>query len=81
MLRVGTNGDRRMRYSVHYETNHRQWVVMDVGEADQVLGVHASKAEAYNHASTAQRRRHGYDSVAKQLEGIRNMMPRSLVIG
>ena len=69
-----------MRYSVHYETKDRSWVVKDVANAHQVMGVHTSKANAYKQAFAEQERWRKYDPVAKHLERIRQMMPRSLVI-
>ena len=69
-----------MRYSVHYETNDRNWVVTDLSNAHKVMGVHASKADAYRQAFAEQERWRKCDPVAKNLERIRQMMPRSLVI-
>ncbi len=69
-----------MRYSVHYHTNDRNWVVTDVSNSYQVMGVHASKADAYRQAFAEHERWRKCDPVAKNLERIRQMMPRSLVI-
>ena len=69
-----------MRYSVHYHTNDRNWVVTDVSNSYQVMGVHASKADAYRQAFAEQERWRKYDPVANNLERIRQMLPRSLVI-
>ena len=69
-----------MRYSVHYETADGRWVVRDVANAQQVMGVHASKADAYRQAFAEQERWHKYDPVAKHLERVRQMMPQSLVV-
>ena len=69
-----------MRYSVHYETSDRNWVVTDVSNSHQVMGVHASKADAYRQAFAEQERSRKSDPVANNLERIRQMMPRSLVI-
>ena len=69
-----------MRYSVHYETEDGRWVVRDVVNAHQVMGVHASKADAYKQAFAEQERWRKYDPVAKRLERVRHMMPRSLVV-
>ena len=69
-----------MRYSVHYQTDDRNWVVTDVSNSHQVMGVHASKADAYRQASAEQERWRKSDPVANNLERIRQMMPRSLVI-
>ena len=69
-----------MRYSVHYQTDERNWVVTDVSNSHQVMGVHASKADAYRQASAEQERWRKSDPVANNLERIRQMMPRSLVI-
>ena len=69
-----------MRYSVHYETNDRNWVVTDLSKAHKVMGVHASKADAYRQAFAEQERWRKCDPVSKHLERIRQMMPRSLVI-
>ena len=69
-----------MRYSVHYETNDGNWVVKDVSNANKVMGVHASKADAYRQAFAEQEQWRKHDPVAKNLERIRQMMPRSLVI-
>ena len=69
-----------MRYSVHYETSDRNWVVTDVSNSHQVMGVHASKADAYRQAFAEQERVRKYDQVANNLERVRQMLPRSLVI-
>ena len=69
-----------MRYSVHYETNDRNWVVTDVSNSHQVMGVHASKADAYRQAFAEQEQWRKYDQLANNLERIRQMLPRSLVI-
>jgi len=69
-----------MRYSVHYETGDGNWVVTDVANAHQVMGVHSSKAGAYKQAFSEQERWRKYDPVAKHLARIRKMMPRSLVV-
>ena len=69
-----------MRYSVHYETSDRNWVVTDVSNSHQVMGVHASKADAYRQAFAEQERSRKSDPVANNLEQVRQMMPRSLVI-
>ena len=69
-----------MRYSVHYQTDERNWVVTDVSNSHQVMGVHASKADAYRQAFAEQERSRKSDPVANNLERIRQMMPRSLVI-
>lgn len=70
-----------MRYSVHFETTDRNWVVKDVANAHQVMGVHITKAKAYRQAIAAQERWRKYDPVAKHLARIRKMMPSSLVVG
>ena len=69
-----------MHYSVHYETNDRNWVVTDGSNAHKVMGVHASKADAHRQAFAEQERWRKWDPVAKNLERIRQMMTRSLVI-
>ena len=69
-----------MRYSVHYETSDRNWVVTDVSNSHQVMGVHASKADAYRQAFAEQERWRKYDPFANNVDRIRQMMPRSLVI-
>ena len=69
-----------MRYSVHYQANDRNWVVTDLSNSHQVMGVHASKADAYRQAFVEQKRWRKYDPVANNLKRIRQMMPRSLVI-
>ena len=69
-----------MRYSVHYQTNDRTWVVTDVSNSYQVMGVHESKADAYRQAFAEQERWRKYDPVANNLEQIRQVMARSLVI-
>ena len=69
-----------MRYSVHYQTDDRNWVVTDVSNSHQVMGVHASKADAYRQAFAEQERWRKYDPVANNVDRIRQMMPRSLVI-
>ena len=69
-----------MRYSVHYETSDRNWVVTDVSNSHQVMGVHGSKADAYRQAFAEQERWRKYDPVANNVDRRRQMMPRSLVI-
>ena len=69
-----------MRYSVHYQANDRNWVVTDLSNSHQVMGVHASKADSYSQAFAEQERWRKHDPVANNLERIRQMMPRSLVI-
>ena len=69
-----------MRYSVHYQANDRNWVVTDLSNSHQVMGVHASKADAYRQAFAEQERWRKHDPVDNNLERIRQMMPRSLVI-
>lgn len=69
-----------MRYSVHYETGDGRWVVKDLANAHKVMGVHASKSDAYKQASVEQERWRKYDPVANHLLRIRRMMPRSLVV-
>ena len=69
-----------MRYSVHYQANDRNWVVTDLSNSYQVMGVHASKADAYSQAFAEQERWRKCDPVINNLERIRQMMPRSLVI-
>jgi len=69
-----------MRYSVNYETNDRRWVVKDVANAHQVMGIHGSKSDAYKQAFYEQERWSKTDPVAMHIERVRQMMPRSLVI-
>ena len=69
-----------MRYSVHHETNDRNWVVTNISNSHQMMGVHASKADAYRQAFAEQERWRKYDQVANNLERIRKMLQRSLVI-
>ncbi len=70
-----------MRYSVHFETSDRNWVVTDQANANQVMGVHVTKSDAYRHAFAEQERWRKFDPVAKHLARIRKMMPQSLVVG
>ena len=69
-----------MRYSVQFETGDRHWVVKDVANADQVMGVHITKAEAYRQAIAEQELWRKYDPVAKHLARVRRIMPNTLVV-
>ncbi len=50
-----------MRYKVQFETVLRQWVVVDTAIADQMMGVHASKAAACEQAAVEEDRWVHYD--------------------
>ncbi len=65
-----------MRYCVRYRVEEKNWVVADTANENQVLGVHATKAEAYAHALQAQ----PLDHDADHLKRIRETMSRTLVI-
>lgn len=69
-----------MRYSVRYQCNDKQWQVTDSANADQVMGVHGTKSDAYKHAFAAQERWRKYDPVARHMARIRKIMPRTLVV-
>ena len=68
-----------MRYCVRYRVEEKNWVVADTANENQVLGIHATKAEAYAHALEAQQTR-AQDPEAEHLKRVRETMPRSLVI-
>lgn len=65
-----------MRYCVRYRVEEKNWVVADTANENQVLGVHASKAEAYAHALRAQ----PIDHDADYLKRAREAMSRTLVV-
>ena len=68
-----------MRYCVRYRVEEKNWVVADIANENQVLGVHATKAEAYAHALQAQQN-WASDPEADHLRRVRETMPRTLVI-
>lgn len=70
-----------MRYSVRYEGNAKKWSVIDTAIANQVVGTHVSKSEAYHQAIVEQERWRKYDPVAKHLSRLRKVLPRTLVVG
>jgi len=65
-----------MRYCVRYRVEEKNWVVADTANENQVLGVHATKAEAYAHALQAQPLDHDVD----YLKRARESMSRTLVV-
>jgi hypothetical protein len=65
-----------MRYCVRYRVEEKNWVVADTANENQVLGVHATKAEAYAHALKAQ----PLDHDAEHLKRARESMARTLVV-
>ena len=68
-----------MRYCVRYRVEDKNWVVADTANENQVLGVHATKAEAYAHALKAQQN-WPLDHEADHLKRVRETMPRTLVV-
>ena len=69
-----------MRYCVRYRTQDKRWVVADTGTGNQVLGVHATKADAYRQAHALQEHWCAGDAEADHLQRVREEMPRTLVI-
>lgn len=67
-----------MRYCVRYRVEEKDWVVADVGNDNRILGVHATKAEAYAQALAAQHAG-ACDPEADYHRRMRETMPRSLV--
>ena len=70
-----------MRYSVRYAGDTKKWSVIDTAIANQVVGMHATKAAAYHQAFSEQERWRKLDPVAQHLSRLRKVLPRSLVVG
>jgi hypothetical protein len=68
-----------MRYCVRYRVEEKNWVVADTANENQVLGVHATKAEAYAHALKAQQN-WPRDQEGDHLKRVRETMARTLVV-
>lgn len=73
-----------MRFSVKYQSWTKNWAVVDNGIAQQVVGVHDSKAEAYRQAFAEQERWRKFDPVAVEMTRSRacndHGLPVSLVV-
>ena len=73
-----------MRFSVKYQSWTKNWAVVDNGAAQQVIGVHDSKAQAYKQAFAEQERRREFDPVAAEMTRSRacndHGLPVSLVV-
>lgn len=73
-----------MRFSVKYQSWTKNWAVVDNDVAQQVVGVHDSKAEAYRQASAEQERWRKFDPVAVEMTRSRacndHGLPVSLVV-
>ncbi len=73
-----------MRFSVKYQSWTKNWAVVDNGVAQQVVGVHDSKAAAYKQASAEQGRWRKFDPVAVEMTRSRvcndHGLPVSLVV-
>ena len=73
-----------MRFSVKYQSWTKNWAVVDNSVAQQVVGVHDSKAEAYKQASAEQGRWRQFDPVAVEMTRSRacndHGLPISLVV-
>jgi len=67
-----------MRYCVRYRVEEKNWVVADTANDNQVLGVYATKAEAYAHALKAQQ--NWSDPEADHLKRVRETMRHTLVV-
>ena len=70
-----------MRYSVKYQNQDRNWVVADTANAQQIMGIHPTKAAAYRQAFAEQERWRKFDPTAKHLSRVRRMLPQTLVVG
>ncbi len=73
-----------MRFSVKYQSWTKMWAVVDNGVAQQVVGVHDSKAAAYKQAFAEQERWRNFDPVAVEMTRSRacndHGLPVSLVV-
>jgi len=67
-----------MRYCVRYRVEEKNWVVADVGNDNQIVGVHATKSAAYAQALAAQQGGSSYPE-ADYFKRVRDAMPRTLV--
>ena len=67
-----------MRYCVRYRVIEKNWVVADAGNDNQILGVHATKAEAYAQALAAHQNCE-QDSSSERRRCVREADPHSLV--
>ena len=68
-----------MRYCVRYRVEEKNWVVADTANENQVLGVHATKAEAYAHALQAHQN-WPQDHELDHLKRARDSVSRTLVV-
>ncbi len=73
-----------MRFSVKYQSWAKNWAVVEDGAAQQVVGVHDSKAAAYKQAFAEQARWREFDPVAVEMTRSRacngHGLPVSLVV-
>ena len=69
-----------MRYSVRYNCSTKQWCVIDAFTNDQVIGTHATKGAAYDHAGFEQNRWGKHGNAAQHLNRMQSILPHTLVV-
>lgn len=69
-----------MRYSVRYDTETRQWSVVDAFVSDKVIATHATKSAAYDHAGSQQNKWQKHGAAAQHLSRLQQILPQTLVV-
>ena len=65
-----------MRFSVRYQSKQKNWAVIDTGVAEQIVGLHATKAAAYKQAFAEQERWRKLDPAVRELTRSRKKNPK-----